>query len=137
MRFLAVPTPFLVAMTYTCYVAGIIHKVGERIKALPPSVPLLLCIFVVGFLSFGMGRLSVLSAQAKLDGSVSVNMVAAAAAPMPPGGLLVASRSGKKYHFPWCPGADTIAEKNKIWFKDEQEARRRGYTPAGNCKGLE
>ncbi len=78
-----------------------------------------------------------LSAQAKLDGSVSVNMVAAAAAPMPPGGLLVASRSGKKYHFPWCPGADTIAEKNKIWFKDEQEARRRGYTPAGNCKGLE
>ncbi len=84
-----------------------------------------------------MGRLSVLSAQAEIQRSVSVEMVAAAATPTPPGGFLVASRSGKKYHFPWCPGADTITEKNKIWFKDEQEARRRGYTPAGNCKGLE
>ncbi len=64
-------------------------------------------------------------------------MAALVAVPMAKGGQVVASRSGKKYHFPWCPGAETISEKNKIWFADEKEARRRGYTPAGNCKGLE
>ena len=52
-------------------------------------------------------------------------------------GLLVASKSGKKYHFPWCAGASQIAEKNKIWFASYAEARQAGYTPASNCKGLE
>ena len=51
-----------------------------------------------------------------------------------PGGRLVASKNGTKYYFPWC--ASNIAEKNKVWFNSEAEARARGLQPAGNCKGL-
>jgi hypothetical protein len=51
-------------------------------------------------------------------------------------GEVVASKTGTKYHFPWCSGARTIAEKNKIWFNSAEEARKAGYQPASNCKGL-
>lgn len=51
-------------------------------------------------------------------------------------GLLVASKNGTKYHFPWCAGASQIAEKNKIWFNSYEEAQKAGYSPATNCKGL-
>ena len=51
-------------------------------------------------------------------------------------GLLVASKNGQKYHFPWCAGASQISEKNKIWFNSYEEAQKAGYTPASNCKGL-
>jgi len=48
----------------------------------------------------------------------------------------VASVKGKKYHFPWCSGAQRIKEGNKIWFGSKEEAERAGYEPAKNCKGL-
>lgn len=51
-------------------------------------------------------------------------------------GAVVASKNGTKYHYPWCPGANQIAEKNKIFFNSIEEARTKGYTPAANCKGL-
>lgn len=50
---------------------------------------------------------------------------------------VVASRTGKKYHFPWCAGARSIKDTNKIWFDSESAARRAGYEPASNCKGLQ
>lgn len=52
-------------------------------------------------------------------------------------GQVVASKSGTKYHYPWCAGAKQISEKNKIFFNSISEARAKGYTPASNCKGLE
>lgn len=48
----------------------------------------------------------------------------------------VASKSGKAYHFPWCPGAQRIKDKNKIWFSSREEAEKAGYRPAANCPGL-
>ena len=48
----------------------------------------------------------------------------------------VASKSGKKYYLPWCGGVSNIKEENKIWFSSEAEAKKSGYTPASNCKGL-
>lgn len=51
-------------------------------------------------------------------------------------GQVVASKNGTKYHFPWCSGAKTISEANKIYFNSTVEARAAEYTPAGNCKGL-
>lgn len=51
-------------------------------------------------------------------------------------GEVVASKSGTKYHYPWCSGAKQISEKNKITFPSIEEARKAGYTPATNCKGL-
>ena len=50
------------------------------------------------------------------------------------GGKLIASRNGTKYYLPWC--GSNIAEKNKIWFNSEDEAKAKGYSPAANCKGL-
>lgn len=51
-------------------------------------------------------------------------------------GSVVASKSGTKYHYPWCAGAKQISEKNKITFNTILEARTAGYLPATNCKGL-
>lgn len=39
----------------------------------------------------------------------------------------------KVYHFPWCPGASKIADKNKLTFATETAAISAGYTLAGNC----
>ncbi len=54
-----------------------------------------------------------------------------------PDKLLVGSKNGSKYHYPWCSGAKRIKEENKIWFASAEEAKRAGYTPAVNCPGLE
>lgn len=48
----------------------------------------------------------------------------------------VASKSGTKYHLPWCPGAKQMKEENKIFFDSKEEAEAAGYTPATNCKGI-
>lgn len=50
---------------------------------------------------------------------------------------VVASKTGEKYHFPWCSGAKRISTSSKIVFKDAAAARKAGYEPAANCKGLE
>ena len=108
-------------------------------------------IILVAFASFGLGRLSKLeetrepikieypqsAAATRLGGGQD----AAVAATLPlaetkTGGQLVASKSGTKYHFPWCSGAARISETNKVWFNSVEEARKAGYTPASNCKGL-
>ncbi len=51
-------------------------------------------------------------------------------------GVYVGSKKGNKYHLPWCSGAKTMSEENKIWFGTKEEAESRGYTPAANCKGI-
>jgi len=50
--------------------------------------------------------------------------------------LYVVSKNGARYHYPWCSGAQSIKEENKIWFDTKEEAEAAGYTPAANCKGL-
>jgi hypothetical protein len=91
-------------------------------------------VILVGFTSFGLGRLSASEDSRPL---VSVRLAEGVEMrPMAVGGQVVASRSGKTYHFPWCPGATSMRETNKIWFKDEAGAQAAGYTPAGNCEGL-
>ena len=51
-------------------------------------------------------------------------------------GLVVGSKNGSVYHFPWCSGAQRMKEENKVWFASKVEAEEAGYTPAKNCKGL-
>ena len=51
-------------------------------------------------------------------------------------GAYVASKSGTKYHLPWCAGARSIKEENKVYFASKEEAEARGYEPAANCKGI-
>lgn len=96
-------------------------------------------IVLVGFASFGLGRLSrIREAQTPIEiQGITEHGAAIASTPLPRGGQVVASKTGAKYHFPWCAGASQIAEKNKVWFASVEAARKAGYTPASNCKGLE
>jgi hypothetical protein len=95
----------------------------------------ILIVILVGFGGFALGRISALQSDVT---PIQVSQAASASEANfeASEGLLVASRNGSKYHFPWCSGAQQIAERNKIWFDNEEEARRSGYTPAGNCRGL-
>lgn len=93
-------------------------------------------VILVGLASFGLGRLSAIE-EARPAISVTEAQASAAALSITPGGLVVASRQGSAYHYPWCSGASTIKEGNKVWFESEETARRAGYVPAKNCKGLQ
>ncbi len=94
-----------------------------------------LVVIFVGIAAFALGALSTQNAQGSAITQVATPLVATK--PLSIGGLYVASKSGSKYHYPWCSGARSIAEHNTIWFKSTEEARAAGYTPAKNCKGLE
>jgi hypothetical protein len=119
------------------------------------SIFLSAVIIVVGLASFGLGRLSaqyeavpsqtsvrlVEESDAGATGEVeetgsSVGGPGTSVATAIAGGV-VASKSGTKYHAPWCSGAKSIKESNRIWFATTAEARAAGYEPASNCKGLE
>jgi hypothetical protein len=97
---------------------------------------MILLVFLIGFASFGLGRLSVLES---VRPPVSITNAPTIAEPrgMSIGGLIVASKSGSAYYFPWCAGAAKIALQNQIWFANEEKARQAGYAPAKNCKGLQ
>ena len=122
-------------------------KIDLNIKE---DIFIVLIIILIGLSGFGLGKLSALeksrgevgikkpdfiSATSSIKEVVSIPMSAMIASENSQG-LLVASKSGQKYHFPWCAGASQIADKNKIWFDSYEEAQKAGYTPAINCKGL-
>ncbi len=113
-----------------------------------------LIIVLVAFGSFGLGRLS------KIEGAKTPIQIENAQgnstetltrpiktgegqiATPPPAihstseSTLVGSKTGKKYHYAWCSGAQRIAEANRVYFSSKADAEARGYTPAANCKGL-
>jgi hypothetical protein len=112
-----------------------------------------LVLVLIGTASFGLGRLSVKEASVPVAISVSAgveNNEKNVSVPITitdksstigevkgaEDGAVVASKTGKRYHYPWCAGAKQIAEKNKITFSSIKKAREAGYTPAANCKGL-
>ena len=126
-----------------------IQEIKEKSKSLLKSRDFLTVsvVMLVGFASFGLGRLSKIE-----DGRIPIKIEYEQTVAVPQGGTaenssdsttlsalpgaVVASKSGTKYHFPWCSGANTISEANKIWFATTDLARSAGYTPAANCKGL-
>lgn len=126
-----------------------IQQCKERIKESEKDIFIMLIIVFTAFTSFGLGRLS--SLQDKKIPITIENMPANVSnltkpddleTPFPSGngvsksGMFIASKNGTKYHFPWCPGAQSIKEENKVWFSSEEEAKNAGYAPASNCKGL-
>ena len=122
-----------------------IKEVATKIK---DSIPLsdgdlivALIIIFVGLSGFGLGRLSVDTNQNNEIRLINKSGELSASVALSQGldeklGLIVVSKSGAKYHYPWCSGASRMKEENKIWFNSTEEARRAGYTPAANCKGL-
>ena len=109
---------------------------------------LVITIVLVALIGFGLGRLSV-SKENKFPIRIEepiqeANIISSVKTPgtTPAGGdakkaaLLVGSKNGRVYHFPWCSGAQRIKEENKIYFSSKEEAQKAGYRPAANCEGL-
>lgn len=124
-----------------------------EIRPLPNDIFLAIVIILVAFGSFGLGRLSKIESartpvrienapeasadliQNNAPGASKAVQVSNQASSE--GATLVGSKSGSKYHYAWCAGAQRIAEANRIYFTTTEEARAKGYTPASNCPGLQ
>ncbi len=121
-------------------------------RGVPLDIFLVSVVILVGTGSFGLGRMSIKETRkeevqivyqdekkpaiAAVATSLPVPKQNASPGAAPQEGRVVASKNGTKYHLPWCPGADRISEGNKIWFASEDEAKKAGYSPAANCKGI-
>ena len=117
-----------------------IHEWGQKIKVLGHDAigewGLFAIVFLLALASFGLGRLSALE-DVKPPVAITEAPTTQKPAALFMGGLLVASRSGSVYYYPWCSGATKILPANQRWFASEVEAKNAGYTPAKGCKGLE
>ncbi len=94
-------------------------------------------VFFVGLSAFGLGRLSAFEEVRPVVSIEHAETIKAPRQGMYAGGLVVASRTGSAYYYPWCGGADKILSKNQVWFQSEEAAVRAGFRPAKNCKGLQ
>lgn len=99
------------------------------------AVALVVILAVLG--AFYLGRLSVIHTQksptdARLEGLGGLERVGA-----PESWVVMASRSGSVYYFPWCSQVGRIPESELLKFASPSEAQAAGYRPAQNCKGLE
>jgi len=123
-----------------------VNNIKERIKKIKPCLPagrllendlvIILAFLFIGLTAFGLGRLSALSERktsVTIEQNTSANLSSAMSDIV---SLFVASKNGTKYHYPWCSGAQSIKEENKVWFATKEEAEKAGYAPASNCKGL-
>lgn len=98
---------------------------------------LAIAFILVSIISFGMGRLSIITeniepievvnrgeVEEKTDEIIAEEH------------LFVGSRNSNKYHLLDCYWASKIKQENKIFFKNEQEANKMGYIPANCIKAL-
>lgn len=113
---------------------------------------IILMIMLVGTASFGLGKLSsyeknkvpiaILKTQESLYAStlIASNNISSekqgTSSIVITNKLIVASKSGTKYYYPWCTGVSRIKEENKVWFNTIEEAHAKGLTPAAGCAGL-
>lgn len=104
---------------------------------------LALVIILVATLSFGIGRLTSEPSRQGIKVEYDPALQSASAITSLPSNLptsnlqtsvVVGSKNGAKYHYPHCPGAKQIAEKNKVVFASPTVAEASGYTLAANCK---
>lgn len=106
-------------------------------------------VILVGFGSFGLGRLSKGSEAAGikiLPGETSEFPIKAESQPAnalsavipksnsPQGKNFFASSRGKKYYSPGCSAGKTIKQENRIYFATEEEAEKAGYELSSSCK---
>lgn len=121
----------------------------EGSERLHTAVILVLILVFSSLSAFALGRLSVRD-SAELRGIVVKQAPIFNATPeetavpdarpserQPQTELLVGSKNSDKYHYPWCSGAKRIKQENLVSFASFEEARAAGYTPAGNCDGLQ
>ncbi|OHA92090.1 MAG: hypothetical protein A3J09_01170 [Candidatus Zambryskibacteria bacterium RIFCSPLOWO2_02_FULL_51_21] len=93
-------------------------------------------IMLVALFSFALGKLSAgdnRGEAVRIEYDPNLSAASAITAVSTSKTSVVASKNGKKYHYPSCPGAKQIAEANKIVFASAEAAEASGYTLASNC----
>lgn len=124
-----------------------IRELVKRHGTLILDLGIVACAVLLGF---ALGRISRIEAQREpvriiRASSTPAALVEASAGALPipkpaqaaaAAGVVVASKGGTKYHYPWCGGAARISVANKVTFPSIEAARAKGYTPAANCPGL-
>lgn len=127
-----------------------INDFGEKVKSkIGPFYTLLLCLLIASIF-FALGRISALndikqpikvlnqtgavinSQNTGSDLQISGNNQVESST----SSEVVASKTGKKYYYPWCGTAKRIKPENLVKFASIDIARSKGYTPAENCAGL-
>lgn len=126
-----------------------LSKFIQIVKQSQYHIFLALCIGLISFISFNMGKISsnekgsikiteganiYKAVITKEDGNANI-LVSSTAAPKPLDMRVVVSKASdsKKYHYTWCGSWKRITAKNQLWFQTEEEAIKAGYTLAGNC----
>jgi hypothetical protein len=144
-----VPYPLFIIITLLKYVDMSINDLLQKVK---PFYNLIL-ILVIASIFFALGRLSALeerhvpikigypntSETATALAGVSTKTtetVSPSSETTDNSGEVIGSKNGKKYYFPWCGTVKMIKPENQIKFSSIEEARKAGYLPAVNCKGL-
>ena len=115
-----------------------ISKIKNFFKSYEKDLILAVVIILVALISFGLGRLSKIG-ESRVPITIENLSTTTPTEKITDNkimGNFVASKNGTKYHYPWCSGAQSIKEENKIWFSTAEEAQKAGYQPASNCKGL-
>lgn len=120
------------------------------LKTYQADVILVIAIVLISITAFNLGKISVLN-QKKTPITITEpgdrvqgigynqksedNLLNPRPSTPNPNSSVVASKNStsKIYHFPWCPSASKIADKNKLTFATEATAISAGYTLAGNC----
>ena len=91
-------------------------------------------IILVASLSFAIGRLTREGKSEPIKIEYDQSLTSTVINSNENSASVIASKNGKKYHYPFCPGAKQISEKNKIIFASKEAAEASGYTLAANCK---
>ncbi len=118
----------------------------EKIKSVYP----VLLIVVLASIFFALGRISAIKGEnepikvtesetvltSNVINSVVESSISVGTTTQKQGGEVIGSKSGKKYYFPWCGTVKRILPQNQVHFASIEEAKKAGFTPGGNCKGL-
>ncbi|HZZ99383.1 MAG TPA: hypothetical protein VFK07_01600 [Candidatus Paceibacterota bacterium] len=118
---------------------GIIAKIKKLVKSYEGELLLVICLILTAGIGFNIGLIKAkgnpISAGAQ-TAEISQTAATPAIPTATPDPRVVVSKSSKSkvYHYSWCSGAKSIADKNKVWYPTAAAAQAAGYTLAANCK---
>src|SRR3989338_2484507 len=125
-----------------------LEKVSNFIKSSQYHIFLAICIGLISFISFNLGKVASnekgslkITQDANIYKAVASEETGNAPSPTPkttPKPLdlrVVVSKASdsRKYHHVWCGSWKKIKVENQLWFNSAAEAEVAGYTLAGNC----
>lgn len=115
-----------------------LKQAGDWLKASQGDIAIVIGFILIALISFGAGRLTapqtvrnpIIFEEPSPSPSGQIQNQGAVADPFRgEKGMFVASKSGKKFHWPWCSYGKNIKESNHVWFETESQAKAAGFSP--------